>query len=296
MSEAEKPCPICGTASQYACSRRGRTAPIKDYALFHCPGCHFSFIPDYRTDFANVYTEAYYRGEGADPMVNYLYDHQYPRETLRSLEWEGIARVFHFLKGKDNPEAKWLDYGCGMGSLTRHAREKGLSAFGYEPYGQAPDEGEGSEGSFILGAESLSREGPFDFVTAIEVIEHDPEPVAFLRRIRPLLKEGGILFLTTGNAWPYRHKLDSWSYAGIPDAHMSFFEPGALALAMEKSGFRPEFKGFAPGFSQIIAYKILKNLGFTRRSPVWRLVPWPLVSRLADSRFKVTAHPVGVAA
>jgi 2-polyprenyl-3-methyl-5-hydroxy-6-metoxy-1,4-benzoquinol methylase len=309
-----KSCPVCGSLSYPVCTRTGKIPPIRDYAIFQCPSCHFSFIPDHRTDFEVIYSEDYYRGRGADSLINYIFDHEEPQITLRRLEWEGLTEIYRFLAGNTRPQARWLDYGCGLGSLVRFGREKGIPVFGYDPFGKAPerlrvcgplDSTDTDETvppavqddwcRFLLDSEDVKKEGPFDFITAIEVIEHDPSPLNFLGNIRPLLKEGGILFLTTGNALPYRNKISSWSYASVPDVHMSFFEPGTLALALEKSGFQPEYRGFVPGFTKVISYKILKNLGFKRDSFCFKLIPWSLVSRIADSRFKVTAHPIGVA-
>jgi 2-polyprenyl-3-methyl-5-hydroxy-6-metoxy-1,4-benzoquinol methylase len=273
----------------------GRIPPVRDYYLYHCQSCHFSFISNYRTDYDVVYNEDYYQGRGADPLVNYRFDHLFPKITLRRLEWEGLREIFLTLTG--NPAATWLDYGTGLGSLVQFGREKGLNIFGFEPYQKEPthptQEDLAPFQKYLLPKEALTSTGPFDFVTAIEVIEHAPDPVAFLKDIRPLLKEGGTLFLTTGNAWPYRHKLTSWSYTNVPDVHMSFFEPQTLCQALEKAGFKPQFPGYVKGFTRIIQYKILKNLGFKKRHFLFNLIPWPIVSRLADSRFHVTAHPVG---
>jgi hypothetical protein len=64
---------------------------------------------------------------------------------------------------------------------------------------------------------------------------------------------------------------------------------------LEKTGFRPQYAGLIPGLGQVIKYKILKNLGFVRHSPLFSLWPWPLLVRLADARFQVSAMPLGVA-
>ena len=75
-------------------------------------------------------------------------------------------------------------------------------------------------------------------MTAIEVLEHTLEPLAELRRIRKLLRPGGLLFLTTGNAAPFASDLLRWSYI-IPEIHISFFEPSTLEYALHAAGFRP---------------------------------------------------------
>jgi 2-polyprenyl-3-methyl-5-hydroxy-6-metoxy-1,4-benzoquinol methylase len=293
---ANTPCPVCGgTDTAPACVRRGRVPPQRDFTILHCRACRFSFIPDYRADFADVYGEDYYRGRGADPLVNYAFDHERPEMTVRAFEWEGLVRIFRALVGGGRPGARWLDYGCGLGSLVRYGRGLGIDVYGYEPYGRGGD-GEGLASRVLRSEGELRRAGPFDFVTAIEVIEHSPDPVALLRSVRSLVKPGGVLFLTTGNAEPWRGRLGRWSYTGAPDVHMSFFEPGTLALALEKSGFAPEVKGYLPGFTDVIKYKILKNLGIRERSRLISLVPWPIVSRIADLRYRVTDMPLGVAA
>jgi ubiquinone/menaquinone biosynthesis C-methylase UbiE len=135
-------------------------------------------------------------------------------------------------------------------------------------------------------------DGACDVVTAIEVIEHIEWPVEALTRMRRLLKPGGVLFLTTGNARPQRQRILDWRYA-TPEMHISFFEPQTLATAMKLAGFVPEFRGFMPGFAEIIRYKILKNLGRREVAVTERLLPWSLLSRAADWFHRVTAHPIG---
>ena len=85
--------------------------------------------------------------------------------------------------------------------------------------------------------------------------------------MRALLRPGGLLFLTTGNAAAHRGALADWSYV-IPEIHVSFFEPRTLARAMAAAGFRPQATGFGPGHSDIIRFKVLKNLRVRTRSRV----------------------------
>ena len=76
-------------------------------------------------------------------------------------------------------------------------------------------------------------------MTAIEVLEHTLDPLAELRRIRALLRPGGLLLLTTGNAAPFASRLTQWPYV-IPEIHVSFFEPDdACARRCGCTGFTP---------------------------------------------------------
>jgi SAM-dependent methyltransferase len=137
-----------------------------------------------------------------------------------------------------------------------------------------------------------SRVHSFDIVTAIEVLEHVVEPLEVLKKIHRLLKPGGLFFYTTGNAQPLRTRLLSWKYL-VPEIHVSFFEPETLAYALTRAGFYPEFKGFLPGFTNIIRFKVLKNLHIRRPSLLEQVLPWRVLARIVDLRFKITAHPIG---
>jgi SAM-dependent methyltransferase len=134
--------------------------------------------------------------------------------------------------------------------------------------------------------------GTCDVVTAIEVLEHTVDPLAELRTIRGLLRPGGLLFLTTGNAAPFATALDRWSYL-TPEIHISLFEPTTLELAMQRSGFRPERLGMRPGFEEIMKFKVLKNLRLRRRNPVTDLIPAGPLAAAAERRVRLTEHPIG---
>jgi cyclopropane fatty-acyl-phospholipid synthase-like methyltransferase len=187
---------------------------------------------------------------------------------------------------------RWLDFGCGTGGLVRYCRDRvNCQAFGYDAgdvHSHLQDLGEN-----LLTDKDLERyKGSFDVITAIEVLEHVPDPVAELRVIRSLLKPGGLFFCTTGNAQPFAKKILDWAYL-IPEIHINLFEPASLDAAMRRAGFRPEFAGFRPGFEDIIRFKILKNLR-VRRTAWWeRILPWSLLSRVADRIYKLSAHPRG---
>jgi SAM-dependent methyltransferase len=175
---------------------------------------------------------------------------------------------------------------------VRHLRDtRAADAFGFDEGSIAADAS--ARGIPILTADQLAaREGSFDVVTAIEMIEHALDPVAELRRIRRQLRPGGLLFLTTGNARPYAAKLSSWKYV-TPEIHISLFEPRTLELALTEAGFRPERVRLGSGFDAILKFKVLKNLRFHRRSALTDALPAGLIGALADRLTRLSEHPVG---
>src|SRR5262245_964317 len=71
-------CPVCtGTRLEAIGTVAGRTAG-RDFHLAHCLDCRFSWVTDPWTDYANIYSEAYYHGRGADPYVDYVFELEHP--------------------------------------------------------------------------------------------------------------------------------------------------------------------------------------------------------------------------
>jgi len=258
------------------------------FHLFRCPECRFVCVADPWTEYHEVYSNSYYCGDGADPSVDYALDLNSPATTAHMYEWRGILRAVRSLTPLDG--AQWLDFGCGAGGLVRYLRGEGVQAFGFER--STIVERVRSEGIPVLDPEEIGRcAGSFDVVTAIEVLEHVQHPLEILSEIRQLLKPGGLFFYTTGNSKPYRDRLLRWRYL-VPEVHISFFEPETLALALEKTGFQPQWTGYLPGFTDILRYRILKTLGIKHRSMAEALLPWPALSRSAQAYFKFFAHPI----
>lgn len=249
-----------------------------------------SFVADPWTDFGDIYSKDYYEGNGVDPTVDYMFELENPSITARIYEWRGILAVVKSLIPVDE-ETRWLDFGCGNGRLVSYCAEHtGCQAVGFEEGWIASKAKE--KGIPVIDEPALAElDGRFDVVTAIEVLEHTTVPLETLRRIRRLLRPGGLFFYTTGNSERYRRNLLDWSYF-VPEMHVSLFEPRTLEKALQRTGFRPEFRGFLPGHTDIIRFKILKKLKLRRRSLADRVIPWPIVSRLADWRAGVTGHPV----
>jgi SAM-dependent methyltransferase len=291
MAGAPPPaCRICGSDPCHIGVVRGAHSG-RDFELARCADCGYAFIVNPLTDFASIYDEDYYAGRGADPMVDYAYELEHPTETVRQYEWRGLSRAVGHLLGTLTG-VRWIDFGAGNGGLVRYLREQEqVDAVGFE-------EGAIARRADALGIPVSGRDalagwhGSADVVTAVEVLEHVVDPIAELRTMRQLLKPGGLLLITTGNARAHSDDLVRWRYV-VPEIHISFFEPRTLALAFTQAGLRAEHPALGPGFDEIIAFKVLKNLGVRRRSAVTDLLPRRLVRTVADRLERLSEHPVG---
>ena len=82
----------------------------------------------------------------------------------------------------------------------------------------------------------------------------------------------------------------------IPEVHVSFFEPGTLRIAYEKTGFQWVPGRYLPGYSDVIKFKVLKNFRLQRRNRVHGWVPWSIIAPYIDQKYGISRHPVGIAA
>jgi cyclopropane fatty-acyl-phospholipid synthase-like methyltransferase len=285
-------CKICRGPTYYVGSRSGTFKKNTSFHYYSCQQCYFSFVGNPWLEYEKIYSFEYYNGKGADPLADYFFELKHPKSTIRKYEWEGLKKIIAQLtQNIKNPQH--LDYGCGNGGLVRYLAHSGIRSYGFE------------EGAINLYLNDIlllekhdleKKEHSFDIISAIEVIEHIAEPLNFLKYIRSLLKPNGVFFLTTGNAQLKREKITHWSYAAYPEIHISFFEPKTLALALEQTGFKPTYLGFMRGYSDIIKFKVLKNIRCRYSLKIFDLLPWAILSRLIDKKLKITAHPLGVAA
>jgi SAM-dependent methyltransferase len=226
--------------------------------------------------------------------VRYLGALEDPERTTQMYEWRGVLTYLRTLTGI-TPQTTWLDYGCGVGGFVQYLRSHGVPrAAGFEQgWGEARLEERGIP--HVRNEDLEGHEGLYDVITAVEVLEHAIDPINELKRMRSLLKPGGVLFLTTGNASPYHNRLSKWRYI-MPEVHISLFEPKTLALAFEMTDFEARFPGFGPGWVDIYRAKALRTIGVYKINLMSKFLPWTMLARAFEAKLRLAEHPVGIAA
>ena len=235
MSDATAPCPSCGTpgarsrgeipAGPGHFAGNALNKPMLAGELFECHACHL-FFRHPRPSAAEL--KALYAGVKSDYWA-YKLDERY--------DWR---RTIEILNAACKNGAV-LDIGCHDGAFLTFLGA-GFKRFGIEMNSNAAAIAKAS-GIEIAGAElsAAERLPPLDAITAFDVIEHVPDPLAFVTAAARRLKPGGMLILASGNAqartWQFMES-DYW-YCAMPE-HISFISPEWVETAAGKTGLKIE--------------------------------------------------------
>ncbi len=82
--------------------------------------------------------------------------------------------------------------------------------------------------------------GSFDLITLFQVLEHVAEFYPLLRSCRDLLKPGGVLFITVPDGDDMAAQEHMTGCPDLPPNHINRWSPPSLALALRKSGLKPD--------------------------------------------------------
>jgi len=220
--ECVSTCKICNaqaplygvTDFQKSCEEaRGHYLPLTGVPIYYhrCNECGL------------VFTRAFDDWSKAD-YVQHIYNDEYvliDPDYVDARPASNAAFILDFVKkGKD---LKCLDYGGGNGKLAGLLRKDGLDAHSWDP---------------MDAAHAPPPSDSFDFVSAFEVLEHTPEPVATVREALGLLGPRGVLLfstLTIDHVPP--RGMDHW-YIAPRNGHITIYTRRALDTLFAQEGFR----------------------------------------------------------
>lgn len=216
LLDIDQVCILCGTRTRESpCAEAVRVGcNVREFAGEHytvwrcarCQSLHCLEEIRYETYYANY------------PIRRQKYDFFARRIFQKRLEFlvdAGLA-----------PGASLLDYGCGSGYFVEFARSLGYQAAGFEPYSSER----------YSDPSVLARQ--YDFVVSQDVLEHDPDPYAFLVRLKDMVRPGGVLAIGTPNAEAIslRDPLAPLDSLHVP-YHRHLFSQRSLEWAMVQDGW-----------------------------------------------------------
>jgi SAM-dependent methyltransferase len=222
----------------------------KDY-LVKCDSCHLVFAsrkPTYQ-ELVDCYLE-YPRSNEISPI------------TLKRCD-QLLDRFEQFRKTN-----KIIDVGAGEGWFLYQAKKRGWDVYGTEFEDRAislcNEKGVSMQKGVLDPTNYEANE--FDVVTSFEVVEHINNPKEEFINFNQLLRQGGLVYVTTPNFNSVSRTLlkGKWHVLHYPE-HITYYVPDTLIFAFKKAGFRT-MESVTSGFSYS-GYKSDK-LGYVVENPV----------------------------
>lgn len=276
-------CAVCGAEAARPKLRVG------GQQILECAACGLAWWQP-GADFApeSIYDAAYFRGSQARGYDDYGGE----EAALRDSFARRLARL-----GAPAPGARLLDVGAAFGFAVAEARRAGWRAFGVEVSTAAAGAARRIAPGCVAVAHALRTPFPdacFSAVTLWDVLEHLADPHAAVAEIGRILRPGGRLVLSTGDAGSLVARLSGprWHLYTLPE-HLFFYGRRSLRRLLADHGLRVEHMR-AEGSSYRVGYlwERLRKTLLRRSAPPRRRFPGSEL-RLPINLFDiVTVHAV----
>lgn len=135
-----------------------------------------------------------------------------------------------------------LEVGCSSGALLGH-----LQKYNYDLYGS---EWNAEDAAYLrdvgeipceeADVEDIYPGKTFTAIVAMEVLEHQPDPIAFLRKLKDRLIGGGYLYLeipNANNALLTVYGIPEYKDFFYTEPHITYWTPETLAATLSSLGF-----------------------------------------------------------
>ena len=207
-SGAGQPCPACSGNDVVG---TGLTTQGR-YRLWSCADCATQFFDDSAVGYGD--SQSHYKWESYKLDV-------YKNEAVRRAFELRYRALLDRAEPAGGSLGSVLDVGCGIGNFVAFAGRLGLRAIGSDVSPRAVEEAR-SQGLDVVLADDLDvavPDGSMDAMTLWDVIEHVQDPAAFLARLVPKVRPGGVLLLETPDGeFPVRSmllRLNRWTRGKI---------------------------------------------------------------------------------
>ncbi len=202
----------------------------------------------------------------SDADLAACYESTYGYSTHDLIEPEKRRRSASLLAWSGVKSGTILDVGCMFGFLLDEARAAGLVTYGIELSPGPADAARAKGHDVFTGTlEAFASDRPrlkFDAIFAQHVLEHIPDPRAFLTTARSMLVPGGKVVLAVPNfdARLRRVVPRAWGWYQVP-VHLHHFSSRALQRLLRDAGFDVDGERTRGGDTLFLALSALQSLG-----------------------------------
>ena len=244
------PLPLRLTVGTEACRACGSTRTTEAFTVetaryIRCRDCRslFDADPPEPADLREIYTGAEYFVKAADDdaagdtLWGYPADYVSDRGNVEAKFDRVLAHLARYVQ-----PGRLLDVGCGPGFLLTAARARGWDGVGIDLNEWAVGYGRDELGLDLrLGelADAGFKDGEFDALTMMDLIEHVPDPDALIAEAARLVRPGGALAVLTPDAAARLSRAMGrrWPEVARPGEHTVLFSVEGLAALLSRHGF-----------------------------------------------------------
>jgi 2-polyprenyl-3-methyl-5-hydroxy-6-metoxy-1,4-benzoquinol methylase len=182
-----------------------------------------------------LYGETYFRNDesGVVGYTNYLRDEANIRKTFAGR----LKRLERYVQ-----PGRLLDVGCAAGFFLDVAHERGWQVEGMDVSSFAVEYARNRFGYDVRHGSLTDLDfpaGAYDLVTMWDVIEHVPDPMAYVRKAASLVRPGGVFALATPDVDSVPARLTGARWVGykLSEEHVYYFSTKMLARMLDEAGF-----------------------------------------------------------
>ena len=219
-------CPVCGSVEHEALFVK------HGFTFVRCASCAVVFVNPQLEE--ELVLEEYRTAAANDLWFDVL-----TSERQQELDRAKFAEVLDALEPY---RGKLLDVGCSIGLFLHLAQERGWDGTGLEPAPRAREHAREVYGLDVR-EEPLEgaglRDGGFDAVALLSVLEHAPKPLALLRECARVLRPRGALYVIVPNVESFACRVlgaEARTFDGRN--HLVYFSPATLTDALGRTGFQ----------------------------------------------------------
>lgn len=217
----------------YICSstRIVKFKSLGNYNLLKCKSCKVIFLDRASLTLTPI---DYYDQKYFD---DYLYDLQLNLNQVKNtLQFYINLISYYYYKPK-----KILDVGAGIGLMVRAFRELGFDADGIEisPYACKVAYEKFNLNLINDSLLNYMTDEKYDLIVFYHSFEHLENPVEYLRKVKSILNDGGLLWLSLPNVMSLDRFImkNNWNGWSLP-YHLFHYSPGSIKKLLNSNNYR----------------------------------------------------------